>query len=181
MIELAQYIAFVLYREPAWTPELRAALEELGGPLRHLGAWHPFDRTDYYRPEMGETHYRSVVSFEKMLDPSLIGAEKQRSIALENRHRDEQGNRLFNFDVGYMDADKIVLPSCKRGPWKLYTGDGIWLDLVMHYAKGAFTGSPWAFEDFVRNPYQRDLLLIREKYKKSLRTLTAATSEFPKA
>jgi len=171
MIELAQYLVFVLSREPNWTPELDAVLQELGGPLRHRGVWYPFDQTDYYSSEMGAHHFRAVASFERMIDPATIGEEKLRSIALEDRLRDANDHRLFNLDVGYMDVDKVVLPSCKRGPWKIYQGKGIWLDLVMHYAKGTFGGSPWAFEDFVRNPYQHDLLLIREKYKKALKSL----------
>jgi hypothetical protein len=66
-----------------------------------------------------------------------------------------------------MDLDKVVLPSFKRGPFKIYAGDGLWLDMLLTYAKGKFHPTAWAFDDFVRNPYEHDLLLIREKFKKN--------------
>ena len=75
--------------------------------------------------------------------------------------------RRANIDIGYMDLDKVVLPSYKRGPFKLYAGNGVWLDMLLTYAKGQFHPTAWAFEDFKRNPYQHDLQLIREKFKKS--------------
>ena len=62
---------------------------------------------------------------------------------------------------------KVVLPSYKRGPFKLYAGNGVWLDMLLTYAKGQFHPTAWAFEDFKRNPYQHDLQLIRERYKKA--------------
>ena len=63
--------------------------------------------------------------------------------------------------------DKVVLPSYKRGPFKLYAGKGVWLDMLLTYAKGVFHPTAWAFDDFMRNPYQHDLQLIREKFKKA--------------
>ncbi len=169
MIEPAQLLVFILQPSKEWSAELVQKLEEKWGDLRHKGAWHPFDQTDYYTPEMGQGLYRSVASFHKEIDPSEIVQVKLESIALEKEFCTE-GGRHYNLDMGYMDADKVVLPSCKKGPWKLYSGNGIWLDIVLHYAKGDFTGTPWAFEDFVRNPYQHDLRLIREKYRKSVRS-----------
>ena len=77
--------------------------------------------------------------------------------------------RHVNIDIGYMDLDKVVLPSYKRGPFKLYAGEGVWLDMLLTYAKGLFHPTQWAFEDFKRNPYQHDLQLIRERWRKSLR------------
>ena len=37
----------------------------------------------------------------------------------------------MNIDIGYMDLDKVVLPSYKRGPFKLYAGNGVWLDMLL--------------------------------------------------
>ena len=73
----------------------------------------------------------------------------------------------MNIAVGYMDLDKVVLPSYKRGPFKLYAGEGVWLDMLLTYAKGVFHPTAWAFEDFKRNPYQHDLQLIRERWRKA--------------
>jgi hypothetical protein len=164
--ENAALLAFVLEEGPEWNPEVLEALAETFGPVRHRGKLFPFDKTDYYTPEMGKGLYRGVVSFEKTVAPQNIGREKEISNALESRLSAEPGKRRVNIDIGYMDLDKVVLPSYKRGPFKLYAGDGLWLDMILHYAKGHFVPTAWAFDDFKRNPYEHDLLLVREKFKK---------------
>lgn len=166
--ENAQLLAFVLQPGPEWLPEVIDALERTWGSIRHRGKLFPFDQTPYYTPEMGEGLYRGVVSFEKEIPPETIALEKEWSNALEltmasAAHPDA---RRVNIDIGYMDLDKVVLPSYKRGPFKLYAGRGVWLDMLLTYAKGQFHPTAWAFEDFKRNPYQHDLQLIREKFKK---------------
>ena len=167
--EPAQLLVFVLQSGKEWDDALQKILQDQWGSLRHLGEWHPFNRTDYYVPEMGEGLHRAVASFERLVDPGMIAQEKLHAIAAEKQCTHAAGGRSYNFDIGYMDTDKVVLPSCKQGPWKVYWGEGIWLDIVMRYAKGNFSGTAWTFEDFVRNPYQRDLQLIREKYRKAVR------------
>lgn len=172
----AQLIVFVLRQGKTWNTELVELLENSWGPLRHRGEWHSFDQTGYYTGEMGEGLYRAIASFDALIDPGQIALQKKKAMDVEKLHLHSNSGRTLNLDVGYMDPDKIVLPSCKAGPWKVYWGEGIWLDIVMHYSKGNFSGSPWSFEDFVRNPYQRDLVLIREKYKKALKVLRSNPS-----
>ena len=116
---------------------------------------------------MGSGLYRGVLSFERTVSPEEIGKEKERSNALEQTFAESAEQRHVNIDIGYMDLDKVVLPSYKRGPFKLYAGAGLWLDMILHYAKGHFIPTAWAFDDFKRDPYEHDLLLVREKFKKS--------------
>ncbi|WP_298771697.1 DUF4416 family protein [uncultured Fibrobacter sp.] len=174
--ENAQLIAFVLQHGAEWNIEVLDALERTWGKIRHKGKLFAFDRTPYYTPEMGDGLYRGVVSFEKEIPPETIAAEKERSNALEltMAQASSPDARRVNIDIGYMDLDKVVLPSYKRGPFKLYAGEGVWLDMLLTYAKGEFHPTSWAFEDFKRNPYQHDLLLIREKFKKLGRHVIAS-------
>ena len=134
--------------------------------MEHKGKFFPFDRTDYYKAEMGENLHRCVVSFEGQIHPENITEYKSKAINIEKNLRNTGGGRLINIDVGYMDSDKVVLPSVKRGPFKLYAGNGFWLDMILTYAKGDFRPTEWAFSDFKENPYKRDLILIREKFKR---------------
>lgn len=167
--ENAQLLAFVLQPGADWLPEVIDALERTWGKIRHKGKLFAFDKTPYYTPEMGEGLYRGVISFEKTIPPETIAEEKERSNALEltMAMADNPEARRVNIDIGYMDLDKVVLPSYKRGPFKLYAGKGVWLDMLLTYAKGEFHPTAWAFEDFKRNPYQHDLQLLRERYKKA--------------
>lgn len=168
--ENAALLAFVLQPGPEWNPEILDSLRKSWGNIRHLGKLFPFDRTEYYTSEMGKGLFRGVVSFERTVAPQQIGLEKERSNALERELSPQESGRRVNIDIGYMDLDKIVLPSYKRGPFKLYAGKGLWLDMILHYAKGRFLPTAWAFDDFRRNPYEHDLLLVREKFKKAMRT-----------
>lgn len=163
--EKAQIIAFVLQPSHTWDQSLLATLETAWGKIRHLGKLYPFNRTSYYTEEMGNELYRGVISFESTVSPEDIPKEKIKSNALELKFSKSE-NRKVNIDIGYMDLDKVVLPSFKRGPFKLYAGNGIWLDMLLTYAKGKFSPTAWAFEDFKSNYYHHDLLLIREKFKK---------------
>lgn len=166
--ENAVLLAFVLQQGPEWNAELLDGLRKTWGAFSHMGKLFPFDRTDYYTPEMGTGLFRGVVSFARTVEPQEIGGEKERSNALEET-LSRSSDRRANIDIGYMDLDKVVLPSYKRGPFKLYAGKGLWLDMILHYAKGRFEPTAWAFDDFKRNPYEHDLLLVREKFKKAMR------------
>ena len=167
--ENAQLIAFVLQKGSEWNPDVIELLEKTWGPIRHKGRLFAFDKTEYYKAEMGDDLSRGVVSCEKEIPPETIAEEKERSNALELTTASAEAPELrhVNIDIGYMDMDKVVLPSYKRGPFKLYAGKGVWLDMLLTYAKGVFHSTAWAFDDFVRNPYQHDLQLIREKFKKA--------------
>ena len=169
--EPVQLIAFVLQKGGEWNPSVLDLLERSWGKIRYKGKLFAFDKTDYYEPEMGADLYRGVVSFEKCIPPETIAQEKARSNELEltSAAGASDDARPVNIDIGYMDLDKVVLPSYKRGPFKLYAGEGVWLDMLLTYAKGLFHPTQWAFEDFKRNPYQHDLQLIRERWRKSLR------------
>lgn len=168
--EPVQLIAFVLQRGPEWDAVLLQKLEETWGAIRHKGKLFPFDKTDYYEPEMGSGLYRGVLSFEKCIPAETIALEKARSNEFELAFEcTSPEHRCVNVDIGYMDLDKVVLPSYKRGPFKLYAGEGVWLDMLLTYAKGEFHPTAWAFDDFKRNPYQHDLQLIRERWRKSVR------------
>jgi hypothetical protein len=138
-------------------------LETHFGKIMRRGKFFPFAHTAYYEAEMGANLLRTVIGFETLISPEEILTYKLKAIELEGKHR------TFNLDVGYMDADKVVLPSTKKGPFKLYAGRGLWLDMLLTYAKGRFSPTPWAFADFAQNPYEKDLLLIREGYKKMMR------------
>lgn len=168
--EPVQLIAFVLQKGAEWDAALLQKLEETWGPIRYKGKLFAFDKTDYYEPEMGAGLYRGVLSFERCIPAETIALEKARSNEFELAFANAGSeHRCVNIDIGYMDLDKVVLPSYKRGPFKLYAGEGVWLDMLLTYAKGEFHPTAWAFDDFKRNPYQHDLQLIRERWRKSVR------------
>jgi hypothetical protein len=149
-------------------PAVCQTLESAFGPIEYKGDFFPFDCTDYYREEFGPELYRGFLAFRGLDNPGRLPDLKLMAAGLENTGSRE-GRRVFNLDIGYMDADKVVLASYKRGACKLYLRDGVYADFLMKYAKGRFEPMPWAFADFRDGRYEKSLLVIREKLKSEQR------------
>ena len=158
----------VLIPGPQPVAALWDALERQLGPLDFKGSFLPFGTTDYYREEFGEGLHRGFVSFRGLFDPGDLAAFKREAAALEASWSVD-GKRSANLDAGYLDADKLVLASFKRGPAKLYLRDGVYADMLLRYTKGRFEPLPWAFPDFRDGRYHKGLLSMREKLKSDLR------------
>lgn len=165
---LAKRVMAILVPGPRPTDALWAALENRFGPLDLKGEFAPFDATDYYRNEFGDGLHRGFASFRGLFDPAGLPDFKREAAALETAWS-VGGKRSCNLDAGYLDADKLVLASYKRGPCKLYFRDGVYADMLLKYAHGRFEPLPWAFPDFRDGRYNKGLLAIREKLKSELR------------
>jgi hypothetical protein len=161
-------ILALLTPEPAWEPDRVEALAEAFGEVDYRGPFFPFDGGGYYDAEMGGPLHRGLLSFRGLRSPRDLVEWKHRARALEARWS-LGGKRSRNLDVGYLDADKVVLASFKPGPRKLYLERGVWADMVLGYSGGKFIPTPWAFPDFKSGRYDRSLGVMREKLKAEMR------------
>ncbi len=151
-------------------------LEKTFGNIEFKGENHPFTGTDYYAKEFGPSLERRFISFRGLTSPDELIHWKQAAAALE-ADLSMNGKRVYNFDIGYLDVDKLVLASFKRGPYKLYLGDGVYADLLLKYSGGSFEPMPWAFTDFQDGRYGKSLLSIRQNLKSDLRKNRAAQND----
>ncbi len=154
------------------------ALEDAFGPIEYKGEPMPFEGTDYYREEFGSDLSRRFIAFRGVSSPEQLPALKHAASRIEWAWA-RNGKRTFNLDIGYMDPDKVVLASYKRGPCKLYLRDGVYADLLLKYAQGRFEPMPWAFADFLDGRYQKSFLVIRQKLKSELRKVRGQSSGLP--
>jgi uncharacterized protein DUF4416 len=175
---LCKRVLAVLAPDPAPPASLWEGLEKVFGPIDYKGGFLPFDTTEYYRDEFGPGLFRAFICFRGLESPDSLPKDKHAACRLEGEWAVE-GKRVYNLDIGYMDADKLVLASFKRGPCKMYLGDGVYGDLLLRYAKGRFEPFPWAFSDFQDGRYGKSLLTIREKLKSELRKYTDEASGEP--
>jgi hypothetical protein len=143
-------------------------LEKAFGNIDFKGDFHAFATTGYYSEEFGEGLHRGFISFRGLMDPLSLPDFKREAAALETAWS-KGGRRSVNLDAGYLDPDKLVLASCKRGPCKLYLRDGVYADILLRFANGRFEPLPWAFPDFQDGRYHKSLLTIREKLKSEMR------------
>lgn len=153
-----------LFSQEAVMHEAIDRMEEQWGPIDYASDAIPFDVTDYYVSEMGEGLVRQLFSFARTISPAEIVAVKLRSNELEDCFA-EGGRRKINLDPGYMDHNKVILPSMKQGSQKIYIDKGVWADPTLRYEKGTLLAFDWTFPDFKDGRYLRPLLRIRELYK----------------
>ena len=149
-----------------------AALRALLGPIELLGQAVPFDSTRYYEPEMGPGLIRRYVGFERLGRADELSLLKHRLWALERELGGPEG-RSVNLDPGYVDLGKVVLASFKSGAQKVYLGQQVWADLVLHYSKGAFRPLPWTFPDLKGSEHEPFFKLARSRYKTLLKAQKA--------
>lgn len=158
----------VISPRPTWDDGLCRAVETRFGPIDYRAPFLPFEDDGYYAPEMGAPLWRGWLSFRGLADPAGLPAWKHAARAVEDEFR-RDGRRMWNLDIGYMDPDKLVLASLKRGPFKLYLGGDVWADMILGYSRGLFTPMAWAFPDFRDGRYDKSLRVIRDKLKAETR------------
>ena len=129
---------------------------------------YPFDMSDYYRKEMGDSISRVWLCFAPLRDPSDLPLWKQSCLELE-RVAGGQGNRLVNIDPGYLDHGKLVLASCKSAPDKIYMGLGVYAHTCLRYKKGEFHGPEHSFSDFIDGRFDDFFLSAKQLLRKMLK------------
>jgi hypothetical protein len=128
----------------------------------------PFDQTGYYEAEMGGQLQRFYCSCVELVPSEGLGELKRRAWELEQQELDG-GRRRVNLDPGLLDHTKVVLASFKSGPQKLHLGGGIWADMVLYYAGGAYGPLPWTFPDLRGGDHSRFFSEARRRFKERLR------------
>ena len=90
--------------------------------------------------------------------------------------------RPINLDPGYLASSKLVLASTKDYSHRTYLKKGIYAEVPLKYAKGAFEPLPWTFPDYRSKGYIDFFTETRTLYMKKLRGQSASggnTEETP--
>ncbi|MFC1586492.1 DUF4416 family protein [Fibrobacterota bacterium] len=173
---LAKPLVFILSPRQRLPASVYKRLEKSFWPIEFKGMAYAFDCTNYYAEEFGTKLYRHIICFHSLMDPAQLVCYKWIMFYIEKEYSHEN-RRRYNFDIGYIDPDKLVLASLKRGKYKLYLGQGVYGDLLLEYAKGEFSPMPWAFADFSDGRYHKDLAVVREKLKADLKKREQVTRD----
>lgn len=149
-------------------------LEDLVGPFDYASAELAFDRTDYYRAEMGWPLIRRFFSAEHLIDPSELVEIKVRGNDLESRLA-VGGQRTVNIDPGYISPERLVLATGKNYIHRVYLDRGVWADLTLIFQAGRYQPLPWTYPDYATEEVREILLDIRKKCLEQLRGLKQET------
>jgi len=69
-------------------------------------------------------------------------------MSIEDRFRDDQSDRMFNIDVGYVTGAKFVLSSRKNYSNRIYLGDGVYAEVTLRYERGDWRAMPNTYSEY---------------------------------
>ncbi len=145
-----------------------AVLANHFGPACAQSRTIPFDRTDYYEPEMGGGLVRRFVAFRKLISMERLPGIKLWSNEIEKQAAVES-RRTINLDPGYISAERLVLATGKNFTHRIYLGSGIFADLTLMFHKKSFRTFEWTYPDYAENEVISFMNELRRGYLEQLK------------
>ena len=160
-------IAALLWNETVVISNVYDRLEKEWGSIDARSTVYDFTHTGYYKDEFGQQLKKQFVSFEKLADIDAMPEIKIRGNELEDEFA-AGGNRNVNIDPGYIANAKLVMPTTKNLPHRVYIGKNIYADLQLIYKKPTFQTILWTFADY-KEPFNLEFFnKVRDRYMEQL-------------
>jgi hypothetical protein len=168
-------ICGVIYKEDALYAEAKTRLQAEWGRVDSESDVFLFDLTGYYEDEMGGGLVRRFVSFETLVPPESLPAEKLWAIELESILRQERGvtGRPVNIDPGYLTASAVVMATAKDFAHRIPLARGIYAHLELLFTRTGVRALDWTYPDLRREAPQAYFRAVREIYLGQLRERVA--------
>ncbi|MFY9944118.1 MAG: DUF4416 family protein [Desulfobacterales bacterium] len=160
----AKLVVSLIMKDRGLLPELAAELETVFGPLEMVSRWLAFDFTPYYEAEMGRPLVRRMLAFRTLVAQERLAEIKLATNAIEARHT-AGGCRRVNIDPGMLLLARFVLATGKNFAHRIYLTKGIYADLTLVYARGAFQRLPWTYPDYADDTLLGFLQQARRRYQ----------------
>ncbi len=143
------------------------------GPIDRESQILPWDRTEYYREEMGTGLGRKFLFFERLIDPGDLAEIKRFTDTVERDLGIKTGNavrRRINLDPGYITEAKVVLASTKDFSHRLYIGSGIYAEVTLQYRsqERAYAPLEHTFPDYRSEAYRALFGEARDRLRTAL-------------
>ncbi|MGD8453172.1 MAG: DUF4416 family protein [Phycisphaerae bacterium] len=144
----------------------------------------PFTMTDYYEPEMGPGLRRWFLSFQRLIRPEALAEIKRHTNELEQTIAADclrpDCPRPVNIDPGYLDLARLILATTKDRAHRIYVGLGIYAEVTLQFAQGAWQPASWTYPDYRQTTYHAFFDGVRERYRSQLKQLEAWNDAPPK-
>jgi hypothetical protein len=106
-----------------------------------------WDRSDYYRSELGPCIFRSFLFFGRVVDSSALAEVKLKTARVEAELAREH-KRTVNLDPGYISLAKVVLASRKNYSHRINLGQGVFAETELIYCRGEYHPMPYTYGDY---------------------------------
>ena len=117
----------------------------------------------YYDEELGGEGMRRIYSFERLVDASEQAEIKEWTNALELELAVD-GNRKINLDPGFINHGRLMLATTKKAGFRIPLKRGIYTELTLFWARGAWQKLPWSYRDYQSERVQSFITKVRTKY-----------------
>jgi len=147
-----------------WFDQVKEDLVREFGPMDYLSPLLDFGKyTLYYDKEMGSGIVGKLISFERLIHPSLLASIKIKTNEIEQRYAVD-GKRRFNLDPGYVHHMQFVLATTKMWPHRIYIGQGIYAEPTLMYINGRWKDYDFTYPNYKEEVYKEELEKIRYMY-----------------
>ena len=108
---------------------------------------------------------RVILSFRDTVKPDRQAEIKQFTNHIEAIFSAD-GKRKINLDPGFINHGRLVLATTKATGFRIPLSDGIYTELTLFWARGAWQKLPWTYRDYQSERVQRFITGVRRKYLK---------------
>jgi len=151
---------------PGAFADAESRLVEAFGPVDLRSDLFAHEFTEYYRDEMGHPLVRYFVSLARLIGPDRLAAIKQTTNDIEARMA-SAGEwpvlRPMNLDPGYVAPSKFVLASAKDYSHRIPLAGGIYAEVTLLFAHGAWRPLEWTYPDYRTPAYHDFFTRVRDR------------------
>ncbi len=169
--EREKLIVGVIYNDPEIYDKAIKMLTDAFGPIEDESERFSFSKefSSYYDEEIGGEGMRVILSFRDTVEPDRQAEIKKSTNEME-RQLSRDGNRLINLDPGFINHGRLMLATTKEAGFRIPLSDGIYTELTLFWARGAWQKLPWSYRDYQSERVQKFITRVRAGYLADRRT-----------
>ena len=159
--EREKLIIGVIYHDKDILAAATEILIEKFGAIEDKSAEYSFSRnfSSYYDAELGGEGTRVIYSFRDTVDPEQQAEIKEFTNEVENKF-----SRKINLDPGFINSGRLLLATTKPIGFRIPLKRGIYTELTLYWARGAWHKLPWTYRDYQDEAVQKFITKVRNKY-----------------
>ncbi len=157
----------VIFSSSVLLEQVQEEMEERIGLFEMHSRRFPFDKTEYYREEMGTGLKRIFFVFQGTFGREFLVEAKHACFELENLYS-IKGRRRVNLDPGIVTLENVVLATFKNYSHRIYIRKGVYGDLTFRYVAKQFTNLPWTYPDLREEGVASFFQEVRDRLTKEI-------------
>lgn len=160
----AALVVSVIYRLEARFDEAARRMAVAWGEPERISDPFRFDKTGYYRHEMGEPLVRRFYVGSRPVARDTLSEIKVAAETIEREFAAGE-RRTVNIDPGMLTEENFILATGKNFSHRVYLGNGVFADLTLLFREGEYRALPWTYPDYASDEIRAFLGEVRERFR----------------